>query len=200
MTKYLDGEWKNVSFVNGVNFTCGYCGTLAGPSTGYQCLINTYSNETAGDLYMCPNCNKPTFIIWDDEIKILEQVPGPMLGNDIEYLEADIESIYNEARRCISVNAYTSAVLSCRKLLMNIAVSKGAAEGDTFYNYVTYLKDNHFIPPGGEGWVDHIRKKGNHATHKLPNSTKEDAEDLLTFAEMLLRFVYEMPGRMSKHV
>jgi len=35
-------------------------------------------------------------------------------------LPADIEALYNEARRAVSVGAFTAAVLACRKLLLRI--------------------------------------------------------------------------------
>jgi len=47
--------------------------------------------------------------------------------------------------------------------------------------------------------VDHIRQKGNEATHEIPNMGNEDAVELLEFIEMLLRVVYELPGKMKKH-
>jgi hypothetical protein len=37
---------------------------------------------------------------------------------------------------CYSVQAYTSAALCCRKLLMNICVGLGADEGKKFAFYV----------------------------------------------------------------
>lgn len=50
---------------------------------------------------------------------------------------------------------------------MNIAVSQGADEGLRFVEYVEYLANSGFVPPNGRGWVDHIRKKGNEATHEI---------------------------------
>lgn len=79
---------------------------------------------------------------------------------------------------------------------MNIAVSQGAAEGLRFIDYVEYLEKNGFIPPNGRGWVDHIRKKGNEATHVIALMTQSDAEDLIAFSEMLLKFIYEFPARI----
>ena len=95
----------------------------------------------------------------------------------------------------MSVSAYTASVLACRKLLMNIAVAQGAAEGKKFAEYVQYLADNGYVPPNGKGWVDHIRKKGNEATHEIPHMERGDAEELIAFAEMLLKFIYEFPAR-----
>lgn len=77
---------------------------------------------------------------------------------------------------------------------MNIAVSQGATEGLRFIEYVTYLADKGFVPPNGKHWVDHIRKKGNEATHEIALMTEADAKELISFIEMLLRFIYEFPS------
>lgn len=178
------------------SYDYGYCGSFAGPSYAYQCTYQFgRTTITSGFIYICPKCNKPTFQNNKEE----EQVPGIKKGNKLEYLPENIEQLYEEARICISVNATTSAVLSCRKLLMNVAVAKGAEVGKSFAYYVNYLDENHFIPPGSRDWVDHIRKKGNEATHEIPNIKQEDAVELIEFTEFLLRFAYKLPDKMEKH-
>lgn len=79
---------------------------------------------------------------------------------------------------------------------MNIAVSQGAKEGLSFAKYVDHLASNGYVPPNGKTWVDHIRKKGNEATHEIPDMSRDDAVDLITFTEMLLKFIYEFPNRV----
>jgi hypothetical protein len=44
--------------------------------------------------------------------------------------------------------------------------------------------------------VDHIRKKGNEATHEIALMGQADAEELIGFTEMLLKFIYEFPARV----
>jgi hypothetical protein len=58
---------------------------------------------------------------------------------------------------------------------MNVSVTKGAEHGKSFASYVTFLENNHFIPPGSREWVKHIRKKGNEATHGIPSISQENA-------------------------
>jgi len=77
---------------------------------------------------------------------------------------------------------------------MNIAVELGAQEGLPFIEYVKYLSDNGYVPPNGKHWVDHVRRKGNEAAHEISLMTANDARELLTFVEMLLRFIYEFPS------
>jgi len=105
-----------------------------------------------------------------------------------------LNALYEEARRCTGQNCFTGAVLLCRKMLMNIAVQQGAAEGLKFIEYVNHLAQAGFVPPNGKHWVDHIRKKGNEATHEIAVMSEQDARDLLSFIEMLLRFIYEFPS------
>jgi hypothetical protein len=109
-----------------------------------------------------------------------------------------LSTLYEEARRCTAQNCFTAAVLVCRKMLMNIAVEQGAAEGLKFIEYVVYLSDKGYVPPNGKYWVDHIRKKGNEATHEIALMEEADAQELLSFLEMLLRFIYEFPNMVPQ--
>jgi hypothetical protein len=81
---------------------------------------------------------------------------------------------------------------------MNIAVGEGAKEGQNFLQYVDYLATKGFVPPNGRHWVDHIRKKGNEANHEIALMKQQDAQELITFVEMLLRFIYEFPNIVPK--
>jgi hypothetical protein len=81
---------------------------------------------------------------------------------------------------------------------MNIAVAEGAPVGKSFLDYVEHLSAAGYVPPKGKGWVDHIRKKGNEATHEIVMMGAPDAQDLVTFTEMLLKFIYEFPTRVPK--
>jgi hypothetical protein len=133
---------------------------------------------------------KPTFL---DEGK--KQYPGIAFGGDVEGIpDSSLTALYNEARAAMSVGSYTAVVLCCRKLLMHIAVQKNAAAGLNFIAYVEHLSSNHYIPPDALVWVDHIRQKSNEANHEILIMTKEDAEELITFCEMLLKVIYEFPA------
>ena len=54
------------------------------------------------------------------------------------------------------------------------------------------------VPPNGKVWVDHIRNKGNEATHEIRLMAPEDAAELISFSEMLLKFVFEFPAKVPK--
>jgi len=177
-------RWKNVKQVRGRKFTCGFCGSVVGPSFGFE-----YETQFR-EIFICPTCDRPNYFESND------QTPTPLLGNKVENVPDEINNLYNEARACTGASAFTAAVMACRKILMHIAVDKGAEEGKHFIEYVQYLSDNHYVPPGGKDWVDHIRNKGNEANHEIAMMSKDDALDLITFSEMLLKFIYEFPMRI----
>jgi hypothetical protein len=151
------------------------------------------SGSQIGAVYICPNCGGPIFVAPDGRY-----YPSPALGNTGRHVPADLNALYEEARRCSSQNCYTAAVLLCRKMLMNIAVHQGAPEGLKFIEYVNFLSDQGYIPPNGKHWVDHIRKKGNEATHEITVMNEQDALELITFTEMLLRFIHEFPNMVPQ--
>lgn len=177
--------WQALNQIESRKFRCGFCGNIVAADRGY------FDNSAHNRIYPCPHCQKPSFLDAAGN-----QFPGIAPGNDVGHLPSELEAIYNEARRCVSVNAYTAAVLACRKLLMHVAVQQKADHGKTFIYYVEYLANNGYVPPNGKGWVDHIRKKGNEATHEIVLMKEEDATELISFAEMLLKFIYEFPARV----
>ena len=106
--------------------------------------------------------------------------------------------MYQEARNAVGAGSPTAAVLCCRKLLMHIAVSKGAKAGDSFASYVQFLCDKHYVPPDAKSWVDHIREIGNEANHEIKVMSAEQAKELIDFCEMLLKVVFEFPSIVKK--
>ncbi len=81
---------------------------------------------------------------------------------------------------------------------MHVAVSKGAKKNQGFAYYAQYLADNHYVPPDAKGWVAHIKDKGNEANHEIKVMSSDDAEELLSFSEMLLKQIFEFPARVVR--
>lgn len=185
----LSGAWQNLSDVKSKNYVCGYCGKDISSHRGY------FTNSASiSYVLICHHCNRPSFYENTDKV-----YPGSSYGNDVQYINVEeVSKLYDEARSCISCNAYTASVLCSRKLIMNIAVTKGADENLSFIKYVEFLSEKGYIPPDGKEWVDHIRKKGNQATHEIEIMSKDDAIELIDFLEMLLKFVYEFPAIIHK--
>lgn len=186
-------QWVNTASGVSRDFTCGYCSKPVSSEKFYE---GRYGGSIRASIYICPRCKKPTFF---DENN--NQIPGAVYGSPVNDIpDESVRLLYDEARNCTGCNSFTAVVLCCRKLLMNIAVCKGAKEGLKFIEYVEYLSEKNYIPPDAKEWVDHIRDKGNEANHEIAIMKKEDAEDLLSFIEMLLKIIYEFPSIVKKKV
>lgn len=207
-------DWPDMKPIS-KDFQCGYCGKSAVSGKGLQASISKYSIESLLQedeyhirsdqenrklrkknigVYICPNCNKPTFI---DEIIYKTQFPLPKRENNLHHIPSEINKVYQEAIDSYSAGAFTGTTLLCRKLLMSIAVNLGAKENQNFAEYVKFLDDEGYITKTSRNWVDMIRTIGNKATHDLDVSTQEEAEKVLTFCEMILKTNYEYPSEIS---
>jgi hypothetical protein len=193
MEPFINGRSANyhgLQYVENKSWICGYCSRTVSSDRGYK--IGNHQDASGvqvGGIYICPNCRGPAFFPPTGGV-----YPSPAFGTPVLHLPENVEAVYEEARRSVGVACYTGAVLLCRKLLMNIAVAQGAQEGLRFIEYVDFLAANGYIPPNGRHWVDHIRRKGNEATHEIIVMTETDAKEILIFTEMLLKFVYEFPA------
>ncbi|MGE3975879.1 MAG: DUF4145 domain-containing protein [Bdellovibrionales bacterium] len=178
-------QWQGVNSVGEKSFDCGHCGSHVGPSIGF--IGRHQSNGYQGLIMICPKCTLPT------SLTIAGQIPGPQYGEIVSGItDTNVKALYDEARKCFAAHSYTGSVMVARKILMNLAVQHGAEENLNFIEYVNYLASNGWVPPNGKKWVDQIRKKGNDANHELQIMSKEDAEQVLRFLAMLLKFMYEL--------
>lgn len=186
--------WADAQTLRALKYHCGHCGSFVASDKGYKLAdYGTRNGNQVGGSYICVGCNRPTFF---DEHG--DQHPAVKMGKEVESVPAGLGQLYEEARRSSAANCYTGAVLLCRKMLMNIAVDQGAKEGLTFAQYVDLLAKTGFVPPNGKDWVDQIRERGNDATHEIALMQRSDAEEIIGFVEMLLKFIYEFPSRVPK--
>src|SRR6266699_3400765 len=182
------GEWININEVPPRKFHCAYCDADTGSKQGWVNVPSGGSTIIA-QILVCQNCNQPTYFEGSG------QVPASGLGKSVEHVPEPVDSLYREARRCTTVGAYTGAALLCRTLLMYVAVQKGAGPGRDFPDYMNYLASKAYIPHDSKKWVERLIKMGGEAAHAVTPKGEQQAEDILTFAEMLLKNVYEMPAR-----
>jgi hypothetical protein len=167
------------------SLTCGHCGRDVAAAV----LIMTSADANAPQTkwLRCVNCGGG--LVLTPERGLL---PAARPGANLEGLPGDVRRAYDEARSTASVNAWTSVEMMCRKILMHVAVDKGAKGNQTFAAYLTYLQEKGYISPVMAGWVDLIRKHGNEAVHELPEVSEQRARSTLIFTEQLLRMTYEM--------
>ena len=186
-------NWVNITSIVNNSYTCGYCGNKVAPHQGYWASHSANAHDKVS-IYICPNCTQPTYF---DHTK--KQTPSIRIGNDVQGItDNGVAALYNQARDCTSLGAYTASSLLCRKILMNLAVQHGAEEGKSFIEYLEYLDSKGYVPPNGKPWVDRIRTKGNEAKHEIRLIEENEASQILKFTEMLLKFAYEFPSMLTE--
>ncbi len=154
-----DRPWNNATAVPALHWKCGYCNRETGSSIGFTAV------PVSGPYFyvrLCNYCNGPTFFAPDGD-----HYPGALPGSAVTNVPADLASLFGEARAATAAGAYTSPVVTCRKVLMHIAVAKGAKTNQSFFDYINYLGDKGYIPPDGRVWVDYIRQRSNEANHEI---------------------------------
>lgn len=166
-------------------FVCGWCGERQ--TAPVVAAITDGNYRPIGWWVRCLGCGEPS-------VRNMSGVtsPSPLAGEDVEGLSAETAAAYTEARRCAGVGAFTACELMCRKLLMHVAVDKGAKEGATFASYLDHLATEGYITPPMRPWTAKIKDNGNQSTHELPPVDEARAVDTLAFTTQLLRLVYEM--------
>ena len=168
-----------------IDYQCGYCNTyVAG-------VVVSKNAKLYVQWLACPHCKEGS-VSNNGTI-----TPTPLLGEDVQGLPDEIKSAYLEARKSISSKCYTACELMCRKILMNVAVEKGAGEGEGFAQYVDYMSKEGHITNMMKEWVDEIKNNGNEATHKINPPDSERTNNTLTFTSLLLRNVYETAHLMG---
>lgn len=179
-------------------FDCGHCDARPAGERGWEASRLSTSPFKFARVLLCPNCNLPTIVV-EYVGGARMQWPQPRTGRDVEHLPPDVERAYQQARDCIGVGAHDAAALILRNLIAHVAVECEAPPGRRYAEYVTWLRDNHYMPPGGDRWVDVLRQLGNETAHELIEVTDDQARLALGFAEQLIRHVYEATGILDAH-
>lgn len=193
MLQFLDEDssWVSPGPVRSRSYQCGYCDQRVGSDQGFR--IDRRGNGQVGGIYLCPSCSGPTFFAPDGR-----QFPRASAGHTVEHVPRALNQLYEEARSAVSYQCYTGAVLLCQKILRHLAISRGADASASFFDCVIYLDENGYLPPDGTQWVNHIGQQNRDTGRQIRVRGAEDAEDLLRFTEMMLRFNYEFPSLIAR--
>lgn len=167
--------WEEMMFGGSEPYICGYCGDVVTSLTGF------YEDRLPRRrIYICPHCEGPTTFVGD--CPDAGFVAPDVLANYTE----DVAALYREACNCMAAKADIGAVLCARKLVMNIAISKGADKGTSFLSCIDFLVDRGLVPSDCQEQVQRIRDKCEEADHDISELSRSDASDLLSFAQALL--------------
>jgi len=177
-------KYVNYPSADFIPIVCGHCGRSI---SGH--VIALYGRDLPAIVtwVICPICSHGSVLDYDGIT-----YPPPKFGDSLQGLPTEVAQAYEEARNCMSVKAFSSCTLICRKILMHVAVDKGDTAGKKFAEYIDYLRSGGYTTSVMNDWVEKIREGGNESTHEIPSASEEKAKNVLLFTIQLLRNVYEM--------
>jgi hypothetical protein len=109
-----------------------------------------------------------------------------------------VREAYAEAIKCRDAEAFTAAILMCRRALEAIAEEK-KAQGRSLYHKLENLKNSGFIPEEMFEWFSLLREMGNDAAHSTQvTHTDKDADDTIDFVLAITEYVYTYRLRFAE--
>ena len=137
-----------------------------------------------GQSFDPPNDLGPAERLWPSPLRALPYEAPAVLRKDFE-----------EAQRCFARGDYTASAIMTRRFLEGLAVELGATKRDLF-GKLNELKQAGRIEGQLYDWATALRLVGNDAAHDVSRRvSRQDAEDVISFAEALADYVYIFQAR-----
>lgn len=143
----------------------------------------------------CNYCNNPSLVLNGGEKVYPHPLPEPTSEDVPESIRADLD----EAKTCLSVQAYRAAAVMARRAMQNAAIEKGAKQSGNLFSQINELRDKGHITEDLKKWASVVRLVGNDAAH--PGDVVVDAEsakEIVELAEQFMQVVFVTPARAKK--
>jgi hypothetical protein len=170
-----------------VTFICGNC--QAG-------LMVLFARAQASNYNSPGNCPRDPS---QEGFLLIERYPEPKPSKAPDHVPDGIAVYFIEASDGLKRAAHTSSGMMSRKVI-DVSTKRQLGKESGKYrdnrNRIDALADSGAITRDLQDWAHHVRLGGNDAAHDDDPFTKEEAEDLLSFTELYLTYVYSLPGRL----
>jgi hypothetical protein len=104
------------------------------------------------------------------------------------------------AHRCYAIGEWRASATMARRAIQGACIAKDAPDVK-LQDQIDWLADHAVITEQMKQVAHQLRIGGNAGAHPgkdgLNDVSERDAEDLLTFLDDFMRYVYEIPGRLA---
>jgi len=108
------------------------------------------------------------------------------------YFQQAIDALQGDSPDASGAMSRKVIDVSTQKLL-----GEDAKKFGTIQKRIDELASRHILTPDLQEWAHVIRLEGNDASHDEDPYTIAEADELLSFVELYLTYVYAMPGRLK---
>ena len=125
--------------------------------------------------------------------KPYSQIPAPLCYHSytddlIGQHSREVLRLFDEADSCFSAGYYSATAMLCRKIIMNIAVTKFNYPGNkNFSEYIQCMKANNDIGTPLVSRLHDILRIGNDANHEIPTMDSDKAKETLELSADFLQ-------------
>jgi len=191
-----------------IPFICPHCHQPSSASVRGQAEWDGYENDEPVNppvewrLIQCTTCWHPSVQIrenygrgfQDDDPVTVFPAPPRISASIPQPLRREWE----EARICLDAKAYTACGVMVRRTLEGTCQDQGV-KAKVLAKGLRELRDRGLIDGVLAEWADALRLFGNKSAHYTGDETsREDAEDSLAFAEALLDHIYVLRRRFAE--
>jgi hypothetical protein len=155
----------------------------------------------------CPSCH--SIMLGGSELEPVEDgnwsfrsakrlYPEPPIYFDHSIPKTARQSLY-EAKKCLSVGAYSAAAVMCGRAIEAISISKTTAK--SLADGLKKLKDQNIIDQRLYDWGEALRKERNMGAHANESDiSKDDARDVFDFAKAFCDYIYVLSEKYEEYL
>lgn len=189
-----------------------FSGGIVHPSDGSK-QYRSYSDKVT--CLICRHCNQGVAVIEEEWIGDQPSRDGLKNGGEVSFrgvhwwplpksklsddIPKEISNIYAEAILTFYANAPRATAVMLRRTIEAITVNFGETKG-TLAQRLQVLADKNILQPSLAEWAKEVRLIGNQGAHYDPANdvSMEDAKQLLTFVQELLKYLFELPAELKR--
>ena len=203
-----------------VRTTCPHCRTKGVAVTIYA--VHYRMEDIDGPPYsrwdtlgICGLCDRGVLVVFEDfetgscdgnwndfirsETRLIGVFPSPPSFNAPRHTSPDVASFVRQAKENLPESWDASGMMS-RKALEAALKEKlpGINDKTSLRDCIKKAAAQQVLTQALAEWADQIRLDGNSAAHDAQPFSREDAERLVVFTDLVLQYLYTLPGMLKE--
>jgi len=205
------GEWVVVGGekLDHHDITCPFCLE----SGNFKVQHHSEKKKTNGhkilnfDTLKCNNCAGYVMVLWSatsdhHEVYDYRVLPWPLkITKYPVHWPETVGRYWLQAHQNIIQENWDAAALMARSALQ-VALRQNGAIGNNLNQEINDLASKGILPPIIEQWSHELRELGNesaHPTPETPATNSKDAQDIVSFLDFLMKYLYDLPYEIENY-
>ena len=157
------------------------------------------------DTLKCGSCSSYVMVLWSagNTLHDFEVLPWPIgkVNKFPEHWPQAVGRYWVQAKRNIESESWDAAALMARSALQ-VALRDKEASGNNLRQEIDDLAGKGILPAIIKDWAHNVLELGNESAHPKPNqpeTSSEDAVDIVKFMDYLFEYLYTLPKKIDDY-